>query len=85
MRVIKIGKEWDKVSFEAQNIKCNICSSELEINSEDVKESVGENNAVTFYVNCPICFSKIKLDRKNSLKYKKAKDYKKVQDKIFKE
>ena len=74
MKIIKVSDEWHEPTFKNVKVKCSGCDSELEIESEDVMESIG-----VLFFECPVCFKRniLKSDVKerylNWIEYKNKK------------
>ena len=74
MKIIKKGENWCAPTFTEVMVECNNCESKLEIEAEDVMESIG----VAFF-ECPVCFKRntLKSDVKerylNWIEYKNKK------------
>ena len=75
MKIIKVSDEWHEPTFKNVKVKCSGCDSELEIESEDVMESIG-----VLFFECPVCFKRniLKSDVKerylNWIEYKNKKN-----------
>ena len=74
MKIIKKGENWCTPTFTEVMVECDNCESKLEIEAEDVMESIG-----VLFFECPVCFKRniLKSDVKerylNWIEYKNKK------------
>lgn len=75
MKIIKKGENWCTPTFTEVMVECDNCESKLEIEAEDVMESIG-----VLFFECPVCFKRniLKSDIKerylNWIEYKNKKN-----------
>ena len=53
MKIIKKGENWCTPTFTEVMVECDNCESKLEIEAEDVMESIG-----VLFFECPVCFKR---------------------------